>query len=81
MPLPRSEWWSCPLQLSGYSAALALDFLITLAVFPGISSAICSVQDATASFPCSATTPSGRFYGESSLDRLTQSEQTQGLSL
>ena len=54
----------CRLQLSGYSAALALDFLVTLAVFPGISSAICSVKNEAVSFPCSATTPSGRFYGE-----------------
>ena len=52
------------LQLSGYSATLAIDFFVTLAVFPSISSAICSVRDQNATFPCSATTPSGRFYGE-----------------
>ena len=63
-PVCCSDAEFCHLQLSGYCIALALDFLVTLAVFPGISSAICSVSDEAVSFPCSASTASGRFYGE-----------------
>lgn len=51
-------------QLQGYLWAVALDFLVTLAVFPGVASSICPSQNVARRPPCTPHPHAGRFYGE-----------------
>lgn len=50
-------------ELRLYLAAVALTFLVTLAVFPGIASSVCSQHSTAAAPPCTPHPPAGRFYG------------------
>lgn len=61
------QWtaWEVAWQLRGYAAAVALDFLVTLAVFPGVASSICPAQNRASATPCTPHPHAGRFYGES----------------
>ncbi|KAK9819625.1 hypothetical protein WJX72_000372 [[Myrmecia] bisecta] len=59
-PVPLSELVH---RLQGYALVIALNFTVTLAAFPGLTAAICSVRNPAAAFPCHASTPAGRLYG------------------
>lgn len=56
--------WQIARRLQGYAAAVALTFLVTLAVFPGVASSICPSQSTAATPPCTPHPHAGRFYGE-----------------
>lgn len=60
------QWtaWQIARRLRGYAAAVALTFLVTLAVFPGVASSICPSQNTAATPPCTPHPHAGRFYGE-----------------
>jgi hypothetical protein len=59
-------------ELRHHCAAVALDFLVTLAVFPGVASAICPSQNEAGAPPCTPRPHAGRLYGER--------HQTEGLN-
>lgn len=59
--------WTVPevaAELQGYLWAVALDFLVTLAVFPGVASSICPSQNTARRPPCTPHQQAGRFCGK-----------------
>lgn len=66
---PPSKQWSVVAvawELRHHCAAVALDFLVTLAVFPGVASAICPSQNEARTPPCTPRPHAGRLYGKPS---------------
>ena len=64
---PLGKHWSVTevaWELRHHCAAVALDFLVTLAVFPGVASAICPSQNEAGAPPCTPRPHAGRLYGE-----------------
>jgi hypothetical protein len=64
---PPGKQWSVvevAWELRHHCAAVALDFLVTLAVFPGVASAICPSQNEARTPPCTPHPHAGRLYGE-----------------
>ncbi len=51
-------------ELQGYLLAVALDFLVTLAVFPGVASSICPSQNTARRPPCTPHPQAGRSCGK-----------------
>lgn len=49
--------------LRGHSAALALDFAFTIAVFPSVTADICSVANPATQPPCYPRVSAGRLAG------------------
>ena len=49
--------------LRWHALVLALDFAFTIAVFPSVTSAICSVHNPAQRSPCFPHAPSGRLAG------------------
>ena len=52
--------------LRWHALVLALDFAFTIAVFPSVTSAICSVHNPAQRSPCFPHAPSGRLAGNPS---------------
>lgn len=63
------QWtsWDIAVELKGYIVAVTLAFLLTLAVFPGIATSICSSHSISITPPCTAHPHAGRLYGALSL--------------
>lgn len=59
------QWtsWDIAVEVKGYIAAVTLAFLLTLAVFPGIATSICSSHSVSATPPCTPHPHAGRLYG------------------
>lgn len=55
--------WQVATELRLYLAAMSLTFLVTLAVFPGIASSVCSRHSTASAPPCTPHPAAGRFYG------------------
>lgn len=60
------QWtsWSIAVELKSYIAAVALAFVVTLAVFPGIATSICSSHSLSTVPPCTPHPQAGRLHGE-----------------
>lgn len=65
-PADNKQWtsWDIAVHLKEYISAVTLTFIITLAVFPGIATAICSSQSSTEGTVCTPSPSAGRLNGE-----------------
>lgn len=65
-PADNKQWtsWHIAVHLKEYISAATLTFIITLAVFPGIATSICSSRSSTEGTVCTPSPSAGRLSGE-----------------